>query len=97
MSAITERENRQIDAGERLADGHRWCSSTGSGCCRAAGTTGPALFEEAGYAPLTPIWPGDPETIEEARANPDAFAKTTLGQVADHTAEMIGSSTRSRR
>ena len=25
-----------------------------------------ALFEEAGYAPITPAWPDDPETIEEA-------------------------------
>jgi pimeloyl-ACP methyl ester carboxylesterase len=49
------------------------------------------LFEEAGYAALTPSWPDDPETIEEARANPDVFAKKTLKQVADHTAEVIGS------
>jgi pimeloyl-ACP methyl ester carboxylesterase len=48
------------------------------------------LFEEAGYAALTPSWPDDPETIGEARANPDAFAGKTLGQVADHTAEVIG-------
>jgi non-heme chloroperoxidase len=49
-----------------------------------------AVFEEAGYAPLAPTWPDDPLTIEEARANPDVFAKKTLGQVADHTAEVIG-------
>ena len=48
------------------------------------------LFEEAGYAALTPGWPDDPETVEEARANPDVFAKKTLGQIADHTAEVIG-------
>jgi pimeloyl-ACP methyl ester carboxylesterase len=48
------------------------------------------LFEENGYAALTPSWPDDPETIEEARANPDVFAKKTLGQVADHTADVIG-------
>jgi pimeloyl-ACP methyl ester carboxylesterase len=48
------------------------------------------LFEEAGYAPVTPAWPDDPETIEEARANPDVFAKKTLKQIADHTAEVIG-------
>jgi pimeloyl-ACP methyl ester carboxylesterase len=48
------------------------------------------LFEEAGYAAVTPSWPDDPETIEEARANPDGFAKKTLGQIADHTAEVIG-------
>jgi pimeloyl-ACP methyl ester carboxylesterase len=48
------------------------------------------LFEDAGYAAITPSWPDDPETVEEARANPDVFAKKTLGQVADHTAEVIG-------
>jgi non-heme chloroperoxidase len=49
-----------------------------------------ALFEEAGYAPVTPVWPDDPETVEQARANPDVFAKKTLAQIADHTAEVIG-------
>ena len=32
------------------------------------------FFKEAGYAPLTPDWPGDPATVEEARANPDVLA-----------------------
>jgi pimeloyl-ACP methyl ester carboxylesterase len=49
-----------------------------------------SLFREAGYAPLTPDWPDDPETVEQARANPDVLAKKTLGQVADHTTEVIG-------
>jgi pimeloyl-ACP methyl ester carboxylesterase len=48
------------------------------------------VFEEAGYAPVAPSWPDDPETVEEARANPDVFAKKTLGQIADHTAQVIG-------
>jgi pimeloyl-ACP methyl ester carboxylesterase len=48
------------------------------------------VFEEAGYAPVTPVWPDDPDTIEEARANPDVFANKTLDQIADHTAEVIG-------
>ena len=48
------------------------------------------LFEEAGYAPLTPSWPDDPETVEEARAHPEVLAKKTLAQVADHTTEVIG-------
>jgi pimeloyl-ACP methyl ester carboxylesterase len=47
------------------------------------------LFTQAGYTPLTPVWPGDPETVEEARANPDVLAKKTLKQVADHTSEVI--------
>ncbi len=49
-----------------------------------------AVFEEAGYAPVTPVWPDDPETVEQARANPDVFAKKTLGQIGDHTTEVIG-------
>jgi pimeloyl-ACP methyl ester carboxylesterase len=48
------------------------------------------FFEEAGYAALTPSWPDDPETIEEARAEPDVFAGKKLGQIADHSAEIIG-------
>jgi pimeloyl-ACP methyl ester carboxylesterase len=48
------------------------------------------VFEEAGYAAVTPVWPDDPDTVEEARANPDVFAKKTLKQIADHTAEVIG-------
>lgn len=47
------------------------------------------VFAEAGYAPLTPTWPDDPRTVEEARANPDVFAKKTLGMIADHTEEVI--------
>lgn len=48
-----------------------------------------ALFEEAGYAPLTADWPDDPASVDAARANPDALANKTLKQVADHTTEII--------
>ena len=47
-------------------------------------------FEQEGYAGVTPDWPDDPETVEEARANPDVLAKKTLKHVADHTEEVIG-------
>jgi non-heme chloroperoxidase len=47
------------------------------------------VFEQAGYVAVTPSWPDDPETIEEARAHPDVFARKTLGQVADHVTEVI--------
>src|SRR3979411_982706 len=50
-----------------------------------------ALFEEAGYIALTPEWPDDPETVEEANAHPEVFAGKTVGQVADHFAEVIRS------
>src|SRR3954452_23310203 len=53
-----------------------------------------AVFEEAGYAPVAPVCPDDPDTVEQARANPEVFAKKTLGQIADHTAEVIGKLTK---
>ncbi|MBA9006320.1 alpha/beta hydrolase [Thermomonospora cellulosilytica] len=49
-----------------------------------------AVFEEAGYAPLTPGWPDDPDTVEEANAHPEVFAGKSVGQVAGHFAELIG-------
>jgi pimeloyl-ACP methyl ester carboxylesterase len=48
-----------------------------------------ALFEEHGYVALTPGWPDDPETVEEANAHPEAFAGKSIGQVADHFEEII--------
>ena len=47
-------------------------------------------FEEAGYAALTPGWPDDPPTVDEARAKPEVFAGKTINQVADHFEEVIG-------
>jgi pimeloyl-ACP methyl ester carboxylesterase len=48
-----------------------------------------AVFEEAGYTTLTPGWPDDPDTVEEANAHPDVFAHKSVGQVADHYAEIV--------
>jgi non-heme chloroperoxidase len=48
------------------------------------------VFQAAGYAPITPGWPDDPETVAEANAHPEVFAGKTVGQVADHYAEVIG-------
>lgn len=48
-----------------------------------------AVFEEAGYTALTPGRPDDPETVQEANAHPEVFAHKTVGQVADHFAELI--------
>jgi pimeloyl-ACP methyl ester carboxylesterase len=45
-----------------------------------------ALFEQAGYSPVTPGWPDDPDTVAEANAHPGVFAKKTIKQVADHFA-----------
>ena len=48
-----------------------------------------SLFEEAGYAPVAPGWPDDPETVQEAKAHPEVFAHKTVGQVADHVQAVI--------
>ena len=48
------------------------------------------VFRGAGYAPITPGWPDDPETVEEAKEHPEVFAGKTVGQVADHYTEVIG-------
>ena len=89
MAQMTERETRQID--DANASGRTPVVFIhGLWVLPSSWDNWAALFEEAGYAPLTPDWPGDPETVEEARANPDTFAKKTVGQVADHTAEVIG-------
>src|SRR5438128_886386 len=53
-----------------------------------------AVFEEAGYTPLTPGWPDDPATVEEANAHPEVFAHKTVKQVADHFADLIGKLTK---
>ena len=47
------------------------------------------LFEEAGFTALTPGWPDDPDTVEEANEHPEVFANKTIGQVADHFGEII--------
>jgi non-heme chloroperoxidase len=47
------------------------------------------VFEDAGYTALTPGWPDDPETVDQANAKPEVFANKTVGQVADHFAVII--------
>jgi pimeloyl-ACP methyl ester carboxylesterase len=48
-----------------------------------------AVFEEAGYAAITADWPGDPDSVEEAKANPEVFANVSIGEVADHVQSHI--------
>jgi non-heme chloroperoxidase len=50
-----------------------------------------AVFDEAGFAPVSADWPDDPETVEEANAHPEVMAGKTVGDVADHVAAVIGS------
>jgi non-heme chloroperoxidase len=48
-----------------------------------------AMFEEAGFAPMSPGWPDDPETVAEAKAHPEVFAHKSVGQIADHVDGII--------
>ncbi|WP_405883248.1 alpha/beta hydrolase [Streptomyces sp. NBC_01136] len=47
------------------------------------------LFREAGYEPSAPGWPGVPDTVQLARANPDSIADHGIDQVAEHYAAII--------
>jgi non-heme chloroperoxidase len=48
------------------------------------------LFRDAGYGTLAPGWPDDPETVAEAKEHPEVFAGKSIGDVADHYAEVVG-------
>jgi non-heme chloroperoxidase len=41
-------------------------------------------FEAAGYSAVRPGWPDDPDTVAEAKAHPEVFARKSVGQIADH-------------
>jgi non-heme chloroperoxidase len=89
MGTITEREAGQVEAAN--ASGRTpavfihglWLLP--SSWDRWAGA-----FEAAGYAPLAPGWPDDPEMVEEARRDPEVLAGKGVGQVVEHFAEVIG-------
>jgi pimeloyl-ACP methyl ester carboxylesterase len=49
-----------------------------------------AVFDKAGYAPVQPGWPDDPDTVQDANAHPEVFAHKSIGQVADHYVDVIG-------
>ena len=41
------------------------------------------FFEQAGFSAVALDWPGDPETVAQAHANPKAMAKKSIKEVAD--------------
>jgi non-heme chloroperoxidase len=88
MASISDRETREIEAAK--ASGNAPVVFIhGLWVLPSSWANWVDFFKQAGYAPLTPDWPDDPATVEEARANPDVLAKKTLKQVADHTSEII--------
>lgn len=46
-------------------------------------------FEAAGYRPIMPEWPGVPDTVAEARANPDTQAGNGLAEIVAQHAALI--------
>ena len=89
MAEITEREQEEVDAANK-SDGTPVVFIHGLWLLPSSWDRWGEFFKKAGYAPLAPDWPDDPETVEQARANPDVLAKKTLKQVGDHVAEVIG-------
>jgi pimeloyl-ACP methyl ester carboxylesterase len=47
------------------------------------------VFREAGYDPSAPGWPGDPDTVAEAREHPDSIAGHGIDDVVEHYAGII--------
>jgi pimeloyl-ACP methyl ester carboxylesterase len=89
MATITERETEQIEAAN--ASGRTPVVFIhGLWLLPSSWDNWVGLFEENGYAGVTPSWPDDPKTVVEARAEPEALANKNLAQVADHTADVIG-------
>jgi alpha-beta hydrolase superfamily lysophospholipase len=41
-------------------------------------------FDAAGYSASAPGWPGDGDTVEASRANPDAIADHGIDEVTEH-------------
>src|ERR687894_1930694 len=88
MPSISERESREIEAAN--ASGNTPVVLIhGLWLLPSSWANWVDFFKQAGYAPLTPDWPDDPETIEAARAEPEVLARKTLEQIAGHTTEII--------
>ncbi|WP_406831714.1 alpha/beta hydrolase [Pedococcus sp. KACC 23699] len=49
------------------------------------------LFESRGYTTSAPGWPGDADTVEETRRNPDAMDDIGIADIVEHYAKLIGS------
>src|SRR5580692_2330972 len=49
------------------------------------------LFRAAGYEPIAPGWPGEPDTVAEARENPELVANTSIDDATAHYTKIIDS------
>ncbi|HZC05934.1 MAG TPA: alpha/beta fold hydrolase [Ktedonobacterales bacterium] len=89
MTTLTDHEQQEIE--RAVASGRQpvvfvhglWLLSSSWDAWRQ-------LFEQNGYATLAPSWPDDPDTVEEAKQDPEVFAHKRIKQVTDHYVEAIG-------
>jgi pimeloyl-ACP methyl ester carboxylesterase len=47
------------------------------------------FYRAAGYEPAAPGWPGEPDTVDESRAHPEAIADHGIDDVVAHYAKLI--------
>ncbi len=47
------------------------------------------LFGHAGYDPVAPGWPNEPDTVEQARQQPDLVANTSIDDITAHYTKII--------
>jgi pimeloyl-ACP methyl ester carboxylesterase len=84
---LTDREQREVEAAN--ASGRQpvifvhglWLHASSWDAWRA-------LFDERGFAPLAPGWPGEPATVADARARPEAVAGVGVGDATAHHADV---------
>lgn len=88
MTALTKDELQQIDkanaAGKKpvvFVHGLWLLASSWVPWC--------AYFEEKGYTTIAPGWPDDPDTVDEAKQDPEVFAHKRIKQVTDYYVDAI--------
>ena len=88
MPGITHREARQIERAN-ASDAQPAIFIHGLWLLASSWDRWGEHFQRAGYSAVSVSWPGDPESVAEANARPEAFAGQKVRMVADHVADVI--------
>jgi pimeloyl-ACP methyl ester carboxylesterase len=88
MALITEHEQQELDAA-RSSGRTPVVFVHGLWLLPSSWDRWRQVFDDAGYVTLAPGWPDDPETVADATAHPEVFARKTVGDVADHFEDVI--------
>ena len=87
MSSISERESGEVEAAN-ASGATPVVFIHGLWLLPSSWSSWADFFQQAGYAPLTPDWPDDPETIEAARAEPEVLRLPHRGSVEDQPKQL---------